>query len=93
MSYEETSHVCPGGAVHLATVFCIAPRVFQSDRCSPTFIHPGSPFLPNQADGLNRKTKACSSQGLEMPDVFLLSPGMLFTERGQASIQKVLLGK
>ena len=36
---------------------------------------------------------AGSSQYLEMPGVLLLNPGLLFTERGQASIQKVLPGK
>lgn len=53
--YGETSHICPGGAVHLATVLYRIWTIFQSDRGFPTFIPTGSPFLPDQSGWLSRR--------------------------------------
>lgn len=56
VSYGETSHVCPGGAIHLVTVFCTERTIFQSDRGFPTFIPTGRTFLHHPSCWLSRKT-------------------------------------
>lgn len=69
---------------------------FNQTRGFPTFIPTGSPFSHNQSGGLSSSQYlglAGSSQCLQMPGVLLLNPGLCFTGRGQAFVQKVLPGK
>lgn len=83
VSYGETSHICPGGAVHLATVFCTEWTIFQSDRgVFPTFL-----FLLvvlfctiNQV-GWAERLAGSSVSGNARCTPFL-NPGLFFTERG-----------
>lgn len=94
--WRATACLHPGGAVHHSTVFCIKTTIFQSHGGSLLFfffffILRLFFYTISQIGWAERL--ACSSVSGNARGTISKNPGMLFTEWGPASIQKVLPGE